>query len=44
VVKAREVSGQPGLLFLRNSTTGVVEVRARARSTVELNEDLHGSN
>ena len=30
VVKAAELSGQSGLLFIRNSTTGVVEVRPRA--------------
>jgi 2,3,4,5-tetrahydropyridine-2-carboxylate N-succinyltransferase len=44
VVKAAEVSGQPNLLFIRNSTTGVVEVRHRQGGTVQLNEDLHGSN
>lgn len=44
VVKAAALSGQPGLLFLRNSTTGVVEARPRAGSTVDLNEALHGSN
>ena len=43
VVKALELSGQPSLLFLRNSTTGVVEVRARAAQTVELNSDLHAN-
>ena len=44
VVKAAELSGQPGLLFIRNSTTGVVEVRPRAGGTVELNTALHSSN
>jgi 2,3,4,5-tetrahydropyridine-2-carboxylate N-succinyltransferase len=44
VVKAAEVSGQPNLLFIRNSTTGVVEVRHRQGGTVELNAALHGSN
>jgi 2,3,4,5-tetrahydropyridine-2-carboxylate N-succinyltransferase len=43
VVKARELSGQPNLLFLRNSATGVVEVRPRAAQTVELNSDLHAN-
>jgi 2,3,4,5-tetrahydropyridine-2-carboxylate N-succinyltransferase len=43
VVKALELSGQPNLLFLRNSTTGVVEARARAAQTVELNSDLHAN-
>jgi len=44
VVKAQELSGQGGLLFLRNSTTGVVEVRGRSGGTVDLNSALHGSN
>jgi 2,3,4,5-tetrahydropyridine-2-carboxylate N-succinyltransferase len=44
VVKAAELSGQSGLLFIRNSTTGVVEVRPRAGGTVELNTALHTSN
>jgi 2,3,4,5-tetrahydropyridine-2,6-dicarboxylate N-succinyltransferase len=44
VVKAKEVSGQDGLLFIRNSTTGVVEVRSRAGGVVTLNAALHGSN
>jgi 2,3,4,5-tetrahydropyridine-2-carboxylate N-succinyltransferase len=44
VVKAAEVSGQPNLLFIRNSTTGIVEVRHRKGGTVELNDALHGSN
>ena len=44
VVKAAELSGRPKMLFIRNSTTGVVEVRPRAGGTVELNTALHGSN
>jgi 2,3,4,5-tetrahydropyridine-2-carboxylate N-succinyltransferase len=44
VVKAAELSGQSGLLFIRNSTTGVVEARPRAGGTVELNTALHSSN
>jgi len=44
IVKAKELSGHSKLLFLRNSTTGVVEVRARTAGTVQLNADLHGSN
>ena len=32
------------MLFIRNSTTGVVEVRPRAGGTVELNTALHSSN
>jgi 2,3,4,5-tetrahydropyridine-2-carboxylate N-succinyltransferase len=43
VVKAREVSGQPGLLFLRNSVTGAVEVRARKGSWGGLNATLHAN-
>jgi 2,3,4,5-tetrahydropyridine-2-carboxylate N-succinyltransferase len=42
VVKAGELSGSDGLLFLRNSTTGAVEARPRAgRQSVELNATLH---
>jgi 2,3,4,5-tetrahydropyridine-2-carboxylate N-succinyltransferase len=41
VVKAQAVSGQPGLLFRRNSTTGAVEVVPRTGRTVELNAALH---
>jgi 2,3,4,5-tetrahydropyridine-2-carboxylate N-succinyltransferase len=40
VVKARELSGQGGLLFWRNSQTGAVEARRRS-ATVALNEALH---
>jgi 2,3,4,5-tetrahydropyridine-2-carboxylate N-succinyltransferase len=29
VVKARDLSGQSGLLFIRNSVTGALEVRPR---------------
>jgi 2,3,4,5-tetrahydropyridine-2-carboxylate N-succinyltransferase len=44
VVKAAELGGQSGLLFIRNSTTGVVEVRPRTGGTVELNTALHSAN
>ena len=44
VVKAAELSGQSNLLFIRNSTTGVVEVRPRAGGTVELNAALHANS
>ncbi len=44
VVKARELSGQDGLLLLRNSETGTVEARPRAGRTVELNAALHAHN
>ncbi|MEO7571106.1 MAG: 2,3,4,5-tetrahydropyridine-2,6-dicarboxylate N-succinyltransferase [Acidimicrobiales bacterium] len=44
IVKAGTLSGENGLLFLRNSTTGAVEVRPWKTGTVELNTALHGSN
>ncbi|MCH8628199.1 2,3,4,5-tetrahydropyridine-2,6-dicarboxylate N-succinyltransferase [Arsenicicoccus piscis] len=44
VVKARELSGQSGLLFLRNSVTGTVEVRSRTGTGVELNAALHAND
>jgi 2,3,4,5-tetrahydropyridine-2-carboxylate N-succinyltransferase len=43
VVKARDLSGQPGLLFIRNSTTGVVEARQRKGESIALNEALHAN-
>jgi 2,3,4,5-tetrahydropyridine-2-carboxylate N-succinyltransferase len=43
VVKAAELSGHSGLLFLRNSTTGVIEVRVRQGKGVELNAALHAN-
>jgi 2,3,4,5-tetrahydropyridine-2-carboxylate N-succinyltransferase len=43
VVKARELSGQSGLLFIRNSATGVVEVRPRQGQGIELNSALHAN-
>jgi len=41
VVKARELSGVPGLLFWRNSVTGALEVRPRTGAGIELNVALH---
>ncbi|MCA0295676.1 MAG: 2,3,4,5-tetrahydropyridine-2,6-dicarboxylate N-succinyltransferase [Actinobacteria bacterium] len=41
VVKAAQLSGRSGLLFLRNSMTGAVEARSRLGSGVELNTALH---
>ena len=41
VVKAAQLSGHSGLLFLRNSLTGAVEVRNRVGTGVELNDVLH---
>lgn len=43
VVKARELSGQAGLLFIRNSVSGTVEVRSRTGQKVELNAALHAN-
>ncbi|MFI5697261.1 2,3,4,5-tetrahydropyridine-2,6-dicarboxylate N-succinyltransferase [Kribbella sp. NPDC051586] len=43
VVKARDLSGQPGLLFIRNSVTGAVEVRPRKGEGITLNEALHAN-
>ena len=43
VVKAGELSGQDGLLFLRNSVSGAVEVRGRQGKVVELNAALHAN-
>jgi 2,3,4,5-tetrahydropyridine-2-carboxylate N-succinyltransferase len=40
-VKARELSGQPGLMFIRHSVTGRVEARPRAGAWGELNAALH---
>ena len=43
VVKARTLSGEPNLLFLRNSVTGAIEVRRRQGVGVELNQALHAN-
>lgn len=40
-VKAVELSGQPGLLFRRNSLTGAVEVLPRSGHGIQLNAQLH---
>jgi 2,3,4,5-tetrahydropyridine-2,6-dicarboxylate N-succinyltransferase len=40
-VKARELSGQPGLLFRRNSVTGSVEALSRTAAWGALNAQLH---
>ncbi len=42
-VKARELSGQPGLMFIRNSVTGTVEARPRTAAWGALNAQLHGA-
>ena len=43
VVKARSLSGEPGLLFIRNSVTGAIEARRREGRGVELNAALHAN-
>jgi 2,3,4,5-tetrahydropyridine-2,6-dicarboxylate N-succinyltransferase len=43
VVKGRELSGSSGLLYLRDSVTGVVRAIARKGKTVELNPALHAN-
>ncbi len=43
VVKAKELSGRDGLMFLQNGATGVIEVRARKGSWGELNAALHAN-
>ena len=43
VVKARTLSGESGLLFIRNSVTGAVEMRRRQRGGVELDAELHAN-
>jgi 2,3,4,5-tetrahydropyridine-2-carboxylate N-succinyltransferase len=42
-VKARDLAGQPDLLFRRNSTNGAVECLTN-KSAIELNEALHAHN
>jgi len=41
VVKARELSGRPGLLYRRNSTTGALEAVTRGGDWGGLNPELH---
>ncbi len=43
VVKARQLSGQNDLLFLRDSQTGQVVVKHRRSDKVELNAELHAN-
>ena len=43
VVKARDLSGRPGLLYRRNSTTGALEVVERTGEWGGLNPDLHAN-
>jgi len=43
IVKARELSGQDGLLFRRNSLNGAIEAVARQGNGVDLNAALHAN-
>lgn len=43
VVKARDLAGQPDLLFRRNSQNGAVECKTN-KTAIELNEALHAHN
>ena len=43
VVKALTLSGQPGLLFRRNSQTGAVEALPRSGTWTGLNAALHSN-
>jgi len=44
VVKARELSGSSGMLFIRNSVTGTVEARSRSGQGIALNSALHANS
>ena len=44
VTKARELSGQSNLLFIRNSTTGTVQARPRDGHGIVLNSVLHAND
>ncbi|WP_409483644.1 2,3,4,5-tetrahydropyridine-2,6-dicarboxylate N-succinyltransferase [Arsenicicoccus dermatophilus] len=44
VVKARELSGQSGLLFLRDSVTGTVLAKARDGHGITLSSELHAND
>lgn len=43
VIKARELSGKPDLLFRRNSQTGTVECKTN-QTAMALNDQLHSNN
>jgi 2,3,4,5-tetrahydropyridine-2-carboxylate N-succinyltransferase len=44
VVKARQLSGCSGMLYLRNSVTGTVEARSRTGQGITLNSSLHANS
>ncbi|WP_104117144.1 2,3,4,5-tetrahydropyridine-2,6-dicarboxylate N-succinyltransferase [Arthrobacter sp. B1805] len=43
LVKAKDLSGEHGILFLRNSVTGAVEARPRTGEGIALNPALHAN-
>jgi 2,3,4,5-tetrahydropyridine-2,6-dicarboxylate N-succinyltransferase len=43
IVKASSLSGASGVLFIRNSTTGALEARARTGAGIALNAALHAN-
>jgi 2,3,4,5-tetrahydropyridine-2-carboxylate N-succinyltransferase len=43
VMRARELSGRSGLLFIRDGQTGQVIARPRSKSWGELNAELHSA-
>jgi len=43
VAKARDLSGQNDMLFIRNSQTGIVECRTNKKA-IQLNDSLHSNN
>ncbi|MEG9248897.1 2,3,4,5-tetrahydropyridine-2,6-dicarboxylate N-succinyltransferase [Arthrobacter sp. Soc17.1.1.1] len=43
LVKAKDLSGESGILFLRNSATGAVEARPRTGEGIALNPALHAN-
>jgi 2,3,4,5-tetrahydropyridine-2,6-dicarboxylate N-succinyltransferase len=43
IVRARDLSGRPGLLYWRNSVSGALEVRPRTGGGVALNAALHAN-
>ncbi|WP_018351557.1 2,3,4,5-tetrahydropyridine-2,6-dicarboxylate N-succinyltransferase [Longispora albida] len=44
IVKALELSGSSGILYIRNSVTGTVEARARKGTGITLNAALHAND
>ncbi len=44
IVKARDLSGEPGILFWRNSVTGALEARPRTGTGIALNPVLHAND